>query len=351
MVLNLLNEFNFWDAVPLDGSATCAEIAAKVDLPESMTRRILRHAMTQHIFDEKVPGSGRVKHTVNSAFAVRHPLVRAWLGHNLEEVAASEPLLPQVLRTVGEPEEAADSPLMQMLDPTAPKHRNFFDFAAMDGEGDRKGWRMARFAACMAHMSASGGASFEPLMAAYDWDALGEATVVDIGGAVGHDSFKLATAHPKLHCVVQDFARLDDDFRAACPPELKSRVSFQSHNFWEEQPVKGADVYMLKRILHDYSDKYASKILAQIITVMKPGSRVIVMDGVLPPRGAMPWYLERLLVSLDLQMCVGLSSKERTKEAWEELFKSVDERLELKSVVHPEGAYDSVIEFILKEYS
>jgi hypothetical protein len=295
MVLGILNEFNFWDAVPLDGSATYSETASKTNLPESMARRILRHAMTQHIFDETEPGSGRVKHTVNSAFAVRHPLVRSWLGHNLEEVGACCPRLPEVLHTVGETPESAECPLMQMLDPTAPKHRNFFDFAAVDGEGEKKGWRMARFGGAMAHISSSGGADFEPLMAAFDWDALGEATVVDVGGAAGHDSIKLAAAHPNLRCIVQDFERLHADFQAACPPELKCRVSFQAHNFWEEQPVKGADVYMFKRILHDYSHKYASKILAQIVPAMKPGSRIIVMDGLLPPRGAMPWYLERLL--------------------------------------------------------
>lgn len=45
---------------------------------------------------------------------------------------------------------------------------------------------------------------------------------------------------------------------------------------------------MLNRILHDYSDKYASKILAQIVPAMNPGGRIIVMDGLLPPRGTLP---------------------------------------------------------------
>lgn len=48
-------------------------------------------------------------------------------------------------------------------------------------------------------------------------------------------------------------------------------------------------------------------------------------------------------------MCVALSSKERTKEAWEKLFESVDKRFELKSVVHPEKPVSTVIEFVLKD--
>ena len=119
------------------------------------------------------------------------------------------------------------------------------------------------------------------MLAAYDWETLGEATVVDvcvkvifheiktltklqIGGGLGHDSIAIAKAHPNMHCIIRDFEHLDFKFQNSCPQELKNRVSFQAHNFWEEQTVKGADVYMFKRIFHDYSDKYAPKILGFI---------------------------------------------------------------------------------------
>lgn len=48
-------------------------------------------------------------------------------------------------------------------------------------------------------------------------------------------------------------------------------------------------------------------------------------------------------------MCVGVSAKERTKEAWEALFKSVDKRFQLKSAVQPEKSVNSVIEFVLED--
>ncbi len=154
--------------------------------------------------------------------------------------------------------------------------------------------------------------------------------------------------HPKIHCIVQDFEHLDSQFQDLCPQELKNRVSFQAHNFWKEQPVKNADIYMLKRVLHDYSDKYASKILENLLP-MKIGSRVLVIDAVKPPRGIMPWHFERMLTSLDLQMLVALSSKERTAEEWIALFKGVDPRFALKSVVKPEQSSTSVMEFVLNQ--
>jgi hypothetical protein len=73
------------------------------------------------------------------------------------------------------------------------------------------------------------------------------------------------------------------------------------------------------------------------------------MDIVRSQRGVMPWYFERMLTSLDLQMLVALSSKERTIEEWMGLFRGVDPRFGLKSVVKPEESSTSVMEFGFNE--
>jgi hypothetical protein len=180
LVLDVMNQFNFWDAVPLNGSATYAEISSKTGLTESMVRRILRHAMTLHIFTETEHGSGDVIHTSNSIFPVENPKIRSWLGHNIEEVAAACPLIPDVLQKYGETSEPGESPIMQLFKPNSPKNMNLFDFFAIDGEGTKRGWRMRRFGDAMEWMSSQGGAESAPLLAAFDWDILGEATVVDV---------------------------------------------------------------------------------------------------------------------------------------------------------------------------
>jgi hypothetical protein len=60
---------------------------------------------------------------------------------------------------------------------------------------------------------------------------------------------------------------------------LKDRIIFQAHNFWTPQPVKDADVYFIRFCLHDYSDDDAVK---NIISAMKHGAKLVVMDTVLP---------------------------------------------------------------------
>ncbi|KAF5612322.1 sterigmatocystin 8-O-methyltransferase [Fusarium subglutinans] len=49
-ITNILNQFNFWNAVPIGGLATYAEITAQVNLPESIVRRVLTHATSIRIF-------------------------------------------------------------------------------------------------------------------------------------------------------------------------------------------------------------------------------------------------------------------------------------------------------------
>ncbi|KAL1840070.1 hypothetical protein VTK73DRAFT_3857 [Phialemonium thermophilum] len=50
MILSVLDRFDFWSAVPLSGSASYADVAARTQLPETLVRRILRHAMTMRLF-------------------------------------------------------------------------------------------------------------------------------------------------------------------------------------------------------------------------------------------------------------------------------------------------------------
>jgi hypothetical protein len=168
-----------------------------------------------------------------------------------------------------------------------------------------------------------------------------------MGGSLGHASIELASKHPKLKCIVQDFAELQAQHASLVPAELKPRVSFQAHNFFKPQTVV-AEVYFLKHILHDWSDAYAVKILSQLLPVMKPGSRVILMECIVPPRGVLPNAVERSITALDLQMMVACNSKERTPEDWIKVFKDTDERFEVKAFVQPPGSGAGLIEVVWK---
>jgi 6-hydroxytryprostatin B O-methyltransferase len=151
----------------------------------------------------------------------------------------------------------------------------------------------------------------------------------------------LAKQYPKLRFIVQDLPNVADIIQI--PSTLSDRVHFEAHDFFTPQLANGADVYLLRHILHDWSDVLAIKILQQLTKGMKDGALMIIVDGVLPPRGVLPIPLERLLTGMDLQMWAGLNARERSREDWTSLLKEADTRLEITAIVQPEGSADSVI--------
>ena len=102
-------------------------------------------------------------------------------------------------------------------------------------------------------------------------------------------------AFPNLKCIVQERPEVVAEFASSAPAELGNRFSFAEHDFFTQQSVKGADVYLLRWILHDWSDKYAIKILRALIPGLKSGSKIVLQEHILPEPGTIPLNLERHL--------------------------------------------------------
>jgi hypothetical protein len=187
-VLNTLNQFNFWDAIPLEGSATYEQIAAKVGLNESIVRRLLRYAMTNRIFAETAPGSDNIVHTSLSVVCVHQPNTRSWIGHNLEEFAPASVYLPDSLRKWGrgaiEDGDPSHSPLgLAFMQESNAK--DFWEFAATDKDDERglpAGYRVQRFSEAMSCATQDPGFDIGAIHKMYEWDRLSNgATLVDVG--------------------------------------------------------------------------------------------------------------------------------------------------------------------------
>lgn len=132
---------------------------------------------------------------------------------------------------------------------------------------------------------------------------------------------------------------------ATLAPDISSRITFQGHDFTQTQPVQGADVYLLRMILHDWPDAEAITILQQIVASMNPvSSRLLIMDTVLPVPGSVPVSVERIVRVRDLSMMQAFNSKERDLEDWIVLLHAANERLSLVNVVQPFGSDMSVLE-------
>ena len=143
--------------------------------------------------------------------------------------------------------------------------------------------RAKRFGGAMRSFAKLGGWDLKFLIQGYDWTWLDKpgATFVDVGGGHGAVTFAVAKATKHVHFVVQDLAGTIKDGQRLLPDVLKDRVSFVEHDFFTEQPVKGAEVYFFRWILHDWNDENAIRILQGLVPAMKDGSRVMLYEVLL----------------------------------------------------------------------
>ena len=105
---------------------------------------------------------------------------------------------------------------------------------------------------------------------------------VDVGGSFGTFSVTLAQHLKDTKFIVQDLPEVTADGPSHIPSELQDRVHFMAHDFFTEQPVKGADVYFFRWIFHTCADKYALKLLQNLIPALKKGARIIMSEVVAP---------------------------------------------------------------------
>lgn len=140
--------------------------------------------------------------------------------------------------------------------------------------------------------------------------------LVDVAGGHGYDiqTFKDRFSNHSGRLVLQDLPSVIDDIK-----ELHPDIVRMKHDFFTEQPIKGARAYYFRSICHDWSDAKCREILSNTVAAMEPGySKILINDWVLPDTGS-----PLLPALLDIQMIAVLSGMERTQTQWKELLGSV----------------------------
>lgn len=113
-----------------------------------------------------------------------------------------------------------------------------------------------------------------------------------MGGSWGSVSQMIARKHKQLRFVVQDLALVISDGPSKLDPEVAGRIEFMEHSFFEPQKVI-ADVYLFRLIFHDYSDKYCTRILKNLIPKMTKASKIVIVDAILPLPNTSPKVVEK----------------------------------------------------------
>lgn len=106
-------------------------------------------------------------------------------------------------------------------------------------------------------------------------------TVVDVGGGRGTLVKAVLRAHPHLRGMCVDradvCARAETELRAS-DAALAARLTFVPGDFFGTLPP-GADLYLLKNVLHNWNDDSAVAILERIREAMHaPGARLLVIE-------------------------------------------------------------------------
>jgi SAM-dependent methyltransferase len=146
-----------------------------------------------------------------------------------------------------------------------------------------------------------------------DWS--GVETVVDVGGGNGMLIEALLTGVPGVRGITFDLPQVSE--RAASRLEknasLRGRVSVEAGDFFDAVPP-GADVYVLAQVLHDWADDDCVRILEACRRAGRPGTRLLVLEQILP-EGPEP----NVAKLTDLNMLVLLGGRERTRAEFERL--------------------------------
>jgi len=173
--------------------------------------------------------------------------------------------------------------------------------------------------------------------AAYDFSDL--PIIIDVGGATGNLLSAILGRYPRSRGILYDLPHVVRDAPGLLQARgCAGRVSIESGNFFEQVP-SGGDAYLLSHIIHDWSEDQCLMILGNCRSAMKPGSRLLIIEMVLPSNGQPnPGKM------LDLTMLVGPGGRERPESENATILSRAG--LRLTRVVPTESAV-SIVEAVL----
>jgi hypothetical protein len=176
------------------------------------------------------------------------------------------------------------------------------------------------------------------------WDFSKYHTVADLGGGGGALIAAVLEAFPDVRGMLVDRPEsIDRAGSRFTSPEFAGRCRLVAADLTQEVPP-GADVYMLKHVLHGYEDGAAAEILRRCGSIVPEQGRVLVIEFVLPDVVDHADHdLEQRLMS-DLNMLAVTGGKERSAIEWNRLLASAGLRCE--GIIPVPGDLVSIIEAV-----
>jgi C-methyltransferase len=170
-----------------------------------------------------------------------------------------------------------------------------------------------------AGMASNSCASDEAIARAYDFSRA--KLVIDVGGGRGGLVRAIVERHPGVKALLFDQPQVVKHSLLSTGGVLADRCSSAAGDFFQTVP-SGAQVYVIKGVLHDFDDERCVAILRNCQRAMAPSGRILIVE-----RFSAPDNRAHEAKTIDLLMMALLGGRERTIAEWEQLLRSAELRL------------------------
>ncbi|MEL7145521.1 MAG: methyltransferase [Bacteroidota bacterium] len=272
------------------GPQSVDHLSQELNLDSDALHRLIRLLASQGIFS--IDGNGMVSNSEVSDF-LKDDIMGS--QRNFARMMGSS-WMWQVFNHLEHSLETGNSAFESAYDDTP----NIFEYFKKVSPQDGKVFGQA--------MSGFSYAFDKPLIDSYDFSEVQH--VVDLGGAEGRLLKYLKSVYPKIDASLFDLPDMITQARAADPKGVLNMV--EGDFFKKVEP--SADCYIIKYVLHNWTDEACLKIMENCRQSITDNGRVLIMDILI--KEDEPQVTEK---SMDLVMLMVLGAKERTREQFEEL--------------------------------
>ena len=221
--------------------------------------------MGSNFFDED-PETKRVRHTAASRRLATDQGLCDAVGLELEEMAPASSKLIDVWEKYGQDSSEPTESAFCLYNNT-----NQPGYAVMAAQPDRA----RRFGSAMQFFTKGDSWDLRHMLNSFDWSSIDKPgdVVIDLGGGNGQISQYLARHTHHTRFIVQDLPHVISEAPNHLPDDLKTRIDFASHDFFTPQKSDPSSpppaAFILRWILHNWSDKYAISILKNLVPAMR----------------------------------------------------------------------------------
>ncbi|KAF8078981.1 S-adenosyl-L-methionine-dependent methyltransferase [Lyophyllum atratum] len=115
--------------------------------------------------------------------------------------------------------------------------------------------------------------------------AKGKDAIVDVGGGQGTLCCSLANKYPEIkQFIVQDLPETREAAESFIALKgLSDKVKFEAQDFFKPQRRQGKYVFVMQRVLHDWSTEEGARMLRHIRDVLNEDSCLLIIDTIIQP--------------------------------------------------------------------